>query len=29
MDQALKEEIRREYPEIRDTIERLAGFKKD
>ena len=29
MDQALKEEIRREYPEIRDTSERLAGFKKD
>ena len=29
MDQALKEEIRREYPEIKDTTERLAGFKKD
>ena len=29
MDQALKEEIKREYPEIKDTTERLAGFKKD
>ena len=29
MDQALKEEINREYPEIKDTTERLAGFKKD
>ena len=29
MYQALKEEIKREQPEIKDTTERLAGFKKD
>ena len=25
----LKQVIKREYPEIKDTTERLAGFKKD
>ena len=29
MDDALKEEFSREYPEIKDTNDRLAGFKKD
>ena len=29
MDDALKEEFSREYPDIKDTNDRLAGFKKD
>ena len=29
MDEALKEEFAREYPDIKDTNDRLAGFKKD
>ncbi len=29
MDEALKEEFVREYPDIKDTNDRLAGFKKD
>ena len=29
MDDALKEEFSREYPDIKDTYARLAGFKKD
>ncbi len=29
MDNALKEEFSREYPDIKDTNDRLAGFKKD
>ena len=29
MDEALKEEFSREYPDIKDTNDRLAGFKKD
>ena len=29
MDDALKEEFSREYPDIKDTTDRLAGFKKD
>ena len=29
MDVALKEEFSREYPDIKDTNDRLAGFKKD
>ena len=29
MDDALKEEFSREYPHIKDTNDRLAGFKKD
>ena len=29
MDDALKEEFSREYPDIQDTNDRLAGFKKD
>ena len=29
MDDALKEEFYREYPDIKDTNDRLAGFKKD
>ena len=29
MDDALEEEFAREYPDIKDTNDRLAGFKKD
>jgi enoyl-CoA hydratase len=29
MDDALKEEFSRDYPDIKDTNDRLAGFKKD
>ena len=29
MDDALKEELSRQYPDIKDTNDRLAGFKKD
>ena len=29
MDDALKEEFSREYPDLKDTNDRLAGFKKD
>ena len=29
MDDALKEEFSREYPDIKDTNDRLAGYKKD
>ena len=29
LDDALKEEFSREYPDIKDTNDRLAGFKKD